>query len=298
MSSVYTLERLETALLARWGREEMTVYADYLQSIGDPRGEVIAIDLVNLDTVDESAWRERRHAVIATWLGESLADKLGSMIFQGFVQEAGSDETLLASPAGDFVRASRLGNDLSVIQRLVSRTRPWLTRLSITANAERSPNTSGPTLIDDKLAEQLAAAVPRLDELVLRGRGIMKRFSHPDVRQIRLDGPVLDALCWRGDWMKPPPTLAIDRVREPSPVADTRLYLSAEEDLAALAEPAIQRHVTHLRVPAATHLLSRALVALPRLAIVETTATGKPYDVLRGFVAKHQPRVELVLIER
>src|SRR5690606_10656299 len=38
---VLTLEGLETALLARWGREEMTVYADYLQSIGDPRGEVI-----------------------------------------------------------------------------------------------------------------------------------------------------------------------------------------------------------------------------------------------------------------
>ncbi len=76
IDAVFIRERLETALLARWGREEMTVYADYLQSIGDPRGEVIAIDLVNLDTVNEAAWRDRRHDVLAAWLGDDLATRV------------------------------------------------------------------------------------------------------------------------------------------------------------------------------------------------------------------------------
>jgi hypothetical protein len=288
---VYTLERLETALLSRWGREEMTVYADYLQSIGDPRGEVIAIDLVNLDTVDETDWRTRRHDVISAWLGEDLATKLGGLIFQGFVQEAASDETLLASPAGDFVRASRLGNDLSVLARLVSRPRRWLTRLAITAEPERGP------LIDAAMTDKLVAATPRLDELVLRGRGILKGLSHPNARHIRLDGAVVDSLCWRGDWMKPPPVLAIERVREPSEHADTRLYLASAETMPALDELAIQRHVTHLRFTAPATLLPRALEALPNLTVVETTATGRVFETLRALVAKH-PHVTIRAIER
>lgn len=284
---MYTLERLESALLSRWGREEMTVYADYLQSIGDPRGEVIAIDLVNLDTVDEAAWRTRRHDAITAWLGEDLATRLGPSIFQGFVQEAGTDETLLASPAGDFVRASRLGNDLSVLARLVSRPRRWLTRLAITADAERPP------LVDGALVDKLVAATPRLDELVLRGSGILKRFSHTTLRHLRIEGPVVDAVCWGGDWMKPPPLLVIEKVREPSPIADTRLYLSGAETLPALAELAMQRHVTHLRFSGQATMLAPALEALPKLAVVETTATGKQLELLRTVVAKHAPRVVL-----
>lgn len=283
------LERLEAALLSRWGREEMTVYADYLQSIGDPRGEVIAIDLVNLDTVDETSWRSRRHDVIAAWLGEDLAIRLGAAIFQGFVQEAGTDETLLESPAGDFVRASRLGNDLAVIARLVSRPRRWLTRLAITAQPERAP------LIDAALTDKLIAATPRLDELVLRGHGIFKAFSHSSVRHVRLEGAVVEALCWGGEWMKPPPVLAIERVRAS---AATRLYVAGPETLTALDERAIQHHVTHVRFTAHPDLLPRTLAALPMLRVLETPATGKLLDTVRDLVARHAERVTVTIVDR
>ena len=286
---MFTLEGLETALLARWGREEMTVYADYLQSIGDPRGEVIAIDLVNLDTVDEAAWRTRRHDAIAAWLGEDLATRVGPMLFQGFVQEAGTDTTLLASPAGEFVRAARLGTDLDAIQRVIERPRPWLTRLAITCE------TTQPPLLDETTVDKLIAATPRLDELVLRGHGIAERFSHPNVRHIRFDGAVVSELGWRGMWLTPSPQFAIETVRDES--GNTRLYLDGSEPQRVLAQPVLQKHVTHVRYSGEAQQLSRIVEVLPALAVVETTATGQHLQALERVLSKF-PRVVLAYIER
>jgi len=39
---------LESALRAAWSAADLAVYADHLQAIGDPRGEIIALDLALL----------------------------------------------------------------------------------------------------------------------------------------------------------------------------------------------------------------------------------------------------------
>ena len=38
-------DQLEASLRARWDRETLAVYADHLEAIGEPRGELISIDL-------------------------------------------------------------------------------------------------------------------------------------------------------------------------------------------------------------------------------------------------------------
>src|SRR5438552_7266092 len=45
MSFVETLDELEATLRARWDRETLAVYGDHLMSAGDPRGELVALDL-------------------------------------------------------------------------------------------------------------------------------------------------------------------------------------------------------------------------------------------------------------
>jgi len=44
-----TRDVLEADLLANWETAQLAVYADFLQSAGDPRGELIAIDLAGVD---------------------------------------------------------------------------------------------------------------------------------------------------------------------------------------------------------------------------------------------------------
>jgi hypothetical protein len=295
------ISQLEADLLARWGREELAVYADYLQSIGDPRGEVIAIDLVNLDTVDETAWRTRRTDAMVTWLGSELAHQLGGMIFQGFIQETTGDAMLLASAAGEFVRAFRSG-DRDAIQRLVAHPRPWLTRIAIQSDTELP-------LISDALCERLVAATPRLDQIVLRGSNVVGKLSHPHVRHVLLDGPTVTALCWRGDWLTPPAAFEIERVREQSPTADSRLYLRpSAEAMHVCNEPAIQRHVTHLRIgkpPSHQRFvgnevttIERFVGALPRLAVLEVALHGSRLDMLRTAVTRVRPQLAIVVLDR
>jgi hypothetical protein len=279
---VYTLERLEAALLARWGREEMTVYADYLQSIGDPRGEVIAIDLVNLDKVNEAAWRKRRQAVLAAWLGAELAEKFGGQIFQGFVQEASADTALLDSPAGEFVRAARFSTtDRAVYERFTQRVRPWVTHLSI-AIPDRT------RVIDDALAASLMAVTPRLDQLVLRGDGFARRIAHPTVRHVRVEGTPVRTLGWGGDAIRPPgATFAIERVAASH---DARLYFDGGDGSAKLVDDsAIQKYVTHVRLGGVDlGVAMRALSALPRLAVIELSPATQDW---RAPLAKKFPHV-------
>lgn len=288
-----TLERLETDLLSRWGREELTVYADYLQSIGDPRGEVVAIDLVNLDKVDPTDWRTQREMAITRWVGKDLAGYLGNLLFQGFIQES-SDERLLASPAGEFVRAARIGSDALAFERIASRPRPWLTHLAITDPAPKQRLTNA-------VVDNLIAATPRLDALVLRGPSLIDRFAHPTVRHVHLEGTdvaALGTLGWSGAWLSPPTQFAIERVREQSPTADSRLYLRASADWAnVLRETVIQNHVTHLRIgagPLAPALLDHAIARLPRLAVIEVATLGGDPDALRAVLAKRHPRLTVV----
>jgi hypothetical protein len=132
---------LERARRATWSTAELVVYADHLQALGDPRGELIALDLAPRD---ERPWRERRRAVLAAWLGPELAASAGRLVQHGVIHELRDGHhppELLDSPLGDVVRGFSTSCDhrggrspgavIAALERLAARPRPWLTRLAI-----------------------------------------------------------------------------------------------------------------------------------------------------------------------
>lgn len=176
-------------LITSWSADDLAVYADRLIEDGDPRGDLIALDL-NGGLGRE--WHRARFAAIEAWLGRDLAEKAAPFLRYGFLEDVGDDDLsaeLLASPAGDYVRTFRSQNDVKTVQesieRLVSRPRPWLAELTI--HLWSDPITNLPR-IDPELADQLVAATPRLTTLDLSGKIVLERFAHPAVRTVKLSG--------------------------------------------------------------------------------------------------------------
>jgi hypothetical protein len=101
---------LEAALAASWSRELLAVYGDYLQSIGDPRGELIAIDLHVADHGPSAELAARKISLAGTWLGPEVA--VAVEIDHGFlaVRDRGNDPSrgvlrkLLALPVGRYLK--------------------------------------------------------------------------------------------------------------------------------------------------------------------------------------------------
>jgi hypothetical protein len=295
--------KLEADLRANWAPPEMTVYADYLQSIGDPRGELIAIDLVNMSKSQtgraETKWATRRRALLAAWLGDELAEKLETQIFQGFLQ-ATSDREILESPAGEFVRACRIQGAVADIRtslaQLAARPRPWLSHLAITAPAPER----GAFCVPRPVLERLVAATPHLDSIVLDGSSVVDHLAHPAVRFVRTEGPAIGTLIWSTDSLATTIPFVLHHVGRTS---HTRLDLARTSGPIALAEillqPAIRRHVTHLRLrqqPALTARLISSLEALLELEVITPNAAG-----LRGFMTamtKLPRTIRVVVIER
>jgi len=183
---------LEAALVACWNVDDLAVYADHLLADGDPRGELIALDL-HPDRVAPE-WGARRQAALRAWLGGDLAARAQGLVRHGFVHALDDGKgaagaltgPLLDSPAGAFVRsftargpATRVRASL---QRLAARPRPYLThlRIAIRTGAAREP------AIGDAAAEALIAAAPRLVELDVSGRRVLGAFPHPALRRLRM----------------------------------------------------------------------------------------------------------------
>ncbi|HEY5935628.1 MAG TPA: hypothetical protein VIU61_13355, partial [Kofleriaceae bacterium] len=125
-------EDLEANLAASFDRDTLAVYADFLQSIGDPRGELIALDLQIEAHADHAApapgprYRyapaglvDRRATLLATWLralvpSDPTRGWIGDQVRFGFLDnlELGAHSTeerdrllaILASPVGPYVR--------------------------------------------------------------------------------------------------------------------------------------------------------------------------------------------------
>jgi hypothetical protein len=138
-----SVDELEQQLSAAWTRENLAVYADALQAAGDPRGELIAFQLL-ADVEGYSADLEKRCEVLAKrWLGK-LAREPWISWWYGFLEvddtrlPAGGVNRIFGSPLGRYVRA------------------PWLTRLELQINTARGrPNVSG------AVSTQLAERTPR-----------------------------------------------------------------------------------------------------------------------------------------
>ena len=203
---------LERALAEQFDAEQLSVYGDFLQSIGDPRGDLIAFDLRELDDAP------RRDRLIAEWLGGATADLLAiATIEHGFITDVyldGNDpgseprfDALLAGPGAPYLRGVTIRGDAAWTQRalgkLVARSHGWLQRLSIQVThqtyfltriegtlettLQRTVDLSSP-VVSSALATSLIRAAPRLEQLEVWGRRVFGELAHDALRSLCVTG--------------------------------------------------------------------------------------------------------------
>lgn len=190
-------KRLEAALQRGWDAETAAVYADLLAARGDPRGELIAIELAI-----ERGWTreldERRRDRLFAWLGgEMLCERrLHPRLFRHglladfhvYADARHSEITvvnaLLESPAGNYIAGLRLSGghiELShCLNALAAHGMPWLRRLEIARHGSEP-------IASERLAK-LVAAAPHLEELDLTGPTLLSSPGYPSVRTLRIIG--------------------------------------------------------------------------------------------------------------
>jgi len=282
-----TLRELERMLAARFDADNLAIYGDYLQSIDDPRGELIALDLGGDETT-----RARSEALLAEWLGDGVVQLLGmTEIEHGFVTDLyldGGDprsarllDAMLAGPAAGYLRGATILGDLGwtryAVERLVTRPHAWLERLSIQAIGRPASPTIGA-----ELAASLAAATPRLAQLEVWGHRVVGELSHDALRSLCVTGyDAVGTLLGRGTARLPSVALldlafhverdrsTVDRVALASLLAPERLPALRRLDLsrnepgtqaphylggsvptfALLSALAIRAQLTHVRAP-------------------------------------------------
>ena len=182
------VDELEAELRSAFDAETLSVYADLLQSDGDPRGEIITADL-ELAVVHDQALKARRDELVTTCFGE-LHD-IATCRF-GFLDvritrgnQLAALAVLLAGAPRSYIRWLRLGvdgADLSNALQLVAQHRPdLLVELEVAP-----PNGASP--IERSLCAEVAAAAPQLDVLVVRGKDVLAGFTHPDLRALWVTG--------------------------------------------------------------------------------------------------------------
>lgn len=178
-------EELEAALQRGWCFDELEVYADLLLSKNDPRGDIAAIDLS--PRPEQPSWVQRRRTALGAWLGNALAAKAGHLVQHGFIHELRDGmypPELLDSPAGMFLRGYTAWGRARVkasLERLASKPRPWLSRLTIVYWEEPRAR------LRDELVRALIQATPRLEEVCIFGNPPFDAFPHPAVKRARLD---------------------------------------------------------------------------------------------------------------
>ncbi len=212
------IEQLEATLADDFSLENLQVYGDALQAIGDPRGHLIAIDLHIAQHGANRDLEYRRRQRLRDWLELSHAvdptkGPWRSVRFAfGFVEDLRAPLALqvLQSPAGRFVRAMSLSHGMphvaSVLDELGTAPRPWLDRLSILSRNKAAPPTSvwgsQAAVLEQAWIPSVIAATPRLRLLELAGNRLVRAFPHPHVSRLRVDGvDVLQAILEPGPAM-------------------------------------------------------------------------------------------------
>lgn len=197
-------------LAEHWDAAHLAVYGDELQAQGDPRGELVALDLLGhgSDAIG------RKTELLTTWIGAPLVARIlatGS-IECGFVElslsRVADDELLsavLASPAGPFLRTLAVRGQASTqraMRVLAKTTHPWLSRLAVAGTSSR-----GQPVVVRAIADELVPALPRLESLEVSGHRVFDHLEAPHLRALRIDGG--DAVTsLGGDHPVPLPKLA------------------------------------------------------------------------------------------
>jgi uncharacterized protein (TIGR02996 family) len=204
--AVSNRESLEAALRADFSRDHLAVYADALQEEGDPRGELIAIDLRIADygLVDELT--ARRAQLLSTLLGATTAAhfiRYHKQPFQfGFgdvridsVGGAGllAERALLTGSLGEYLRhVSIRGGEKHIrsgVGTLVRRTHLWLRTLHVHYSTTASRRTE--SIVSARQTWQLIEATPALESLKVTrstttaeaaARPVFPSFDHPSAK--------------------------------------------------------------------------------------------------------------------
>jgi hypothetical protein len=281
------LRELEAALEASFSLDNLQVYGDYLMSIGDPRGELIAVDVhvARHGNTPEVAHRRRR--AIRTWLElppeiDPTQGGWESVRFAfGFVEDVRVDfaSRILASRAGPFVRGITLTNKTASVEHVLHQlglaSRPWLTRLTIAPRFKGDPpgvlwRSEAPNL-SNKEVPAIIAVTPRLARLELAGHRLLREFPHPALRSLRVDA--IDAFL---------------------PILERRAPMPALDELTLAFERAPDERVIFSRpwpdlVPAASFPALRRLDLSPCEAQRATTDTQLcVFDVLATLGVREQ----------
>jgi uncharacterized protein (TIGR02996 family) len=303
-----TRDQLEASLRARCDHDTLAVYADFLQSHGDPRGELIALDLNGASSSVDI--EKRRGQLLKRWLGEDFevswdpvqriwyAGELTSSYATfacGFVDLFISDADytmdlvvahLLAAPAGEYMRRLTLAGPTAMLSLLLevvaSRKRGWLQHLAISRPLHETP-----LLVGDALAKKLVAATPNLDVLDVKGRNMLGRFTHPTVRELGVTGseaielgagpplPALHTIDFALDGDRPMPRGLFSPERVP---ALRRLSLAREGAIFELLG-------TIAVAPQLTHLVLQSLRSQGEVEVVQAAIDRMP--MLREVTIAH-----------
>jgi len=233
-------ESLEAALQERWDRATVEVYGDHLLDVGDPRGELIALDRQIRSSGLTGEFVARKRDLLRAWLGEALQDAWDPAWFRdGFIELHLDGQApwmqvllrdLLASPAGPYLRTLHIsapGVDAGRALDLLCRGQhPWLQRL------ELRPRDHGTVILSS--LDAFARATPRLLTLCLPSGSIGFFAPQSSLQRLELYRPH-------------PPRLEPEL--EQSSVVELGVQLAAGDDLDVL-----QRLLRPERFPALRRL--------------------------------------------
>jgi uncharacterized protein (TIGR02996 family) len=308
---VTTRDELEAALRVRPDDATLRVYADLLQAEGDPRGELIALDVEGIRDY------KRRGQLLTAWLGDDIPvawsaahelwyagdlDGTHATFECGFIDitvtEGGAAPALrvLASPASDHVRRLSLSGPTyllaAVLAQLVARRRPWLQHVAIAR-----PRSEPALLVGASLGRAFAEATPALEVLDLDGRNLFERFTHPNLRELGVTGteaidladgppfPSLHAIDYQHDESRPRSRPLLAAARMP---AVRRLCLARSQPgralYALLGTLPIAAQLSQLVVPAVRTSAEAALVqaAIDRMPVLRELVIARDYEPCAG----------------
>ena len=326
---------LEARLLADWNLETLEAYGAELRAAGDPRGELIAIDLV-LETKPSRSVRdalyEEKVALQIAWFGE-VGENIVTQF--GFVEEFRDEIEVfftMIDALAPFARKLDLWGDPPEVRQLATRMaaapRPWLGFLEV-----RNFNEQTEPTIDNALARRLIDATPNLRTLKADGHLVFDDVPHPSVVHLIAQGhDSIGAL--RGDRVMPN-VMALDFTlhpdhyihREPPPHAlrgglvhrrafpmlET-LDVSRNEPRASTMKPnciagktpifevlpfvEILPHVTTLRVPSLRNMTQaqQLQATLARMPQLRTLEIARTYTALLG--APTHPTAHITIAPR
>lgn len=189
---------LAASLQTEWSAETAAVYADLLIARGDPRGELIAVDLAHA-AGPRAELAVRKRELIQMWIGEAIAGwtwqphNVEHGLLRGFAAATSATFGLveqvehLLDAVGNHVRELVLSGsnvDLKGALTVLARAEgglPWLRTLTI-------HRVDGTRPIERATWQAVVAATPHLRELILEGKGVLASPLHPAVRTLRIQG--------------------------------------------------------------------------------------------------------------